>query len=108
MILTSLVRANKTQTLVASMKARARMPGRVAGELRGHSHSNPEITKVVPPPPDGRSLGATSFGESVALTRADSAGFRTPVPIQSVHPFRSIPNSVPGFSYTLEMGGLTR
>ena len=39
---------------------------------------------------------------------ADSAGFRTPVPIQSVHPFRSIPNSVPGFSYTPGSGGLTR
>jgi hypothetical protein len=37
-----------------------------------------------------------------------SGGFRTPVPIQSVHRFRSIPNSVPGFSYTLEMGGLAR
>lgn len=72
MILTSLVRANKTQMLVASMKARARMPGRVAGELRGHSHSNPEITKVLPPPADGRSLGATSFGETVALTREEA------------------------------------
>ncbi len=34
------------------------------------------------------------------VVTADSAGFRTPVPIQSVHPFRSNPNSVPGFPYT--------
>ena len=33
-------------------------------------------------------------------TSADSSGFRTPVPIQFVHPFRSNPYSVPGFPYT--------
>lgn len=72
MILTSLVRANKAQMLVDSMKARARMPTRVAGELRGHSHSNGEISKVVPPPPDGGSPGSASFGETVRLTRDEA------------------------------------
>lgn len=60
MILTSLVRANRTQLLCESMGARARMPERVFGELRGHARETPEITQVVPP----------AFGQSLKLDRA--------------------------------------
>jgi len=60
MMLTSLVRANKTQLLFESMRTRARMPERVCGELRGHARETPEITRVLPP----------AFGQSVKLDRA--------------------------------------
>ena len=60
MVLTALVRANRTQILVESMRSRARMPRRVCGELRGHAEDNPEILKVTE---------SAGFGQCLSLDR---------------------------------------
>ncbi len=71
MILTALVRANRTQLLLESMARRARIVPRVAGELRGHSRGNSAIAAVIPPPP-GAPRSKASFGELVTLTREEA------------------------------------
>lgn len=44
------------------MQTRARIPERVAGEMRGHARGDPEIEKLLPPPNN-------SFGQLVKVDR---------------------------------------
>lgn len=70
MVLTALVRANKTQMLTESMALRAKVAWRVGGELRGHARGDVAISAVIPPAP-GTPRPVRAFGEMIRLTRSE-------------------------------------
>jgi hypothetical protein len=69
MIITGLVAANKTDMLLASMAARARIVPAVAKELRWHARRIPELQPLIPQPGAGSSR---TLGQQIDLTREEA------------------------------------